>query len=159
LESKRAAVGAGMTRPNLKALVTALLLALMAWLWVTGRSQAAAKRVSYRQVEQQAERFHGLPRGILRRLARIESTHRDLAPRRDGPGCAVGRFQLQVPSCDPVAMTHLQGRAVSTWAAAAWLAYSRKWCAARPGKCVCFWSRWNFYKQVELCAKLAGSES
>ena len=143
-----------MTRPALAtgALILAVLLSLLAGSAPT----AASKRVSYRQVEQQAEQFHNLPRGILRKLARIESTHRDLAPRKDGPGCSVGRFQIQVPSCDPVAMAHLQGRAVSTWAAAAWLAYSRRWCAARSGKCVCPWAKWNFYKQRELCAKLSG---
>ena len=123
------------------------------------RDAEAAPRPTMRQVERMAERYYRLPRGILRRLARVESTHRDLAPHRDGPGCAVGRYQLQVPSCDPVAMTHLQGRAVNTWAAAAWLAWSRAWCADRPGRCPCWAARWNWHRRANLCRKLLGGET
>ena len=135
----------------------ALALAIMAYLWVH-RSEAAT-RPTIGQVERMAERYYQLPPGVLHRLAQMESSGRDLAPRRDGPGCAVGRYQLQVPSCDPVAMAHLQGRAVSTWAAAAWLAYSRAWCAARPGRCRCPWARWNMRRQGRVCAALRAEAS
>ena len=135
-------------------------LTLLALLLVNAsRAEGATVHVTLRQVQHQAERYYRLPHGVLRRLARLESTHRDMAPRKDGPGCAVGRYQLQVPSCDPVAMSHLQGAPVNTWAAAAWLAWSRAWCAARPGKCICPWSRWNYRAQGRLCAALAVPES
>lgn len=140
--------------------LVAIGLAIMAYLYLQGRGQAApAGRLSGRQVEHLAERHYQLPRGLLNRVATMESSRRDLPPRADGPGCAVSRYQLQVPSCGPVEMTHLSRRATAAWAAAAWLDVSRKWCAARPGRCPCPWARWNYYRRAKVCAALQRGES
>jgi len=145
LESERAAVGAGMTRPNLKALVTALLLALMAWLWVTGRSQAAPGPSPRQQVIQSLERSKGLTRGLLWDVCQAETRCRMVLSAgrgKGGRGCDVGPWAIHVPDCNSDAgqraVEYLMDWETNAAAAARILANSAAKCKrlGNPGRCL-----------------------
>ena len=131
-----------------------LILATLLALWAANAD--SAQRATYRALEHGAEAWHGIDDGILDRVAFMESRRNDLAPYPDGPyyGCTVSRYGLYLPFCTPVAVAHLEPRATAIWAAARWLAKSKRWCAARPGVCPCPWARWNWNARDSLCGKL-----
>jgi len=137
---------------------TIILLAVA--LYPANVAHSTTTRPTQRQIDRMAEAEYGLPRGVLARHRRYERAQRREYPRpwNSGRGAVCGRHQVLIwdrTSRDGKRLCQLvKGRGGAAWAAAWLMADSRRWCAARPGKCACPEARINFGDQTRLCARL-----
>jgi len=153
-------------------LFTLALLVIILWAWLTGPVQAAPDRAGWAEIDRPPERHYHLPWGILARHRRYERTAERHLPLRegalylrpwtDGRGAVCGAHQVSIvdvlspDGARLCALARTPGGAA--WEAARQMAESRRWCAARPGECLCPWARINWKDQVRLCATLEGGE-
>lgn len=127
----------------------------------------AGARPGLRDVEALAEQVERLPFGILARHRAYERAEASiyLRPWSGGRGAVCGRHQIAVQDITSPDGARLCALARTTLGGVAEIARqldeSRRWCAARPGRCACPWARLNYGDQTRLCRALApgGDES
>jgi len=150
-----------MTRSRAISLACALCAAALAI------AAHAGARPGLRALEAVAEQVKQLPFGILARHRAYERAEASiyLRPWSGGRGAVCGRHQIAVQditSPDGARLCALARTALGGVAEIArQLDESRRWCAARPGRCACPWARLNMGDQARLCRALApgGDES